>query len=124
MIATGHQSDDYAESVLMHILRGCGTDGLRGIAVRNGDMIRPLLCVSRADVMSYIRENGIRYVEDKTNCDDAYTRAQYAVFEQAARQVKAAGFSPMLRLFGWGQLRGRIPRLFLKRQSAYSRNAP
>ena len=74
VIATGHQSDDYAESVLMHILRGCGTDGLRGIAVRKGDMIRPLLCVSRADVMSYIRENGIRYVEDKTNCDDAYTR--------------------------------------------------
>ena len=74
VIATGHHSDDNAESVLMHILRGSGIDGLKGIAPRNGNFIRPLLCASREDILAYVRENGIPYVEDKTNENAEYTR--------------------------------------------------
>lgn len=74
VIATGHHSDDNAESVLMHILRGSGIDGLKGIAPKNGIFIRPLLCVSREDILTYVGDNKIGYVEDKTNEDTRYTR--------------------------------------------------
>ena len=74
VIATGHHSDDNAESVLMHILRGSGIDGLKGIAARNGNFIRPLLCVSREDVMEYVRDKGLHYMQDKTNDNAEYTR--------------------------------------------------
>lgn len=74
VIATGHHSDDNAESVLMHILRGSGIDGLKGIAARNGNFIRPFLCVSREDVMEYVREKGLCYAQDKTNDSTEYTR--------------------------------------------------
>lgn len=74
VIATGHHKDDNAESVLMHILRGSGIDGLKGIAQRNGNMIRPLLCVSREDILGYLRENGVPFVEDQTNENTEHTR--------------------------------------------------
>lgn len=74
VIATGHHSGDNAESVLMHILRGSGIDGLKGISVRNGNFIRPLLCVSRDDVMEYVQEKSLPYVQDGTNKNAAYTR--------------------------------------------------
>ena len=58
----------------MHILRGSGIDGLKGIAARNGNFIRPLLCVSREDVMEYVRDKGLHYMQDKTNDNAEYTR--------------------------------------------------
>ncbi|WP_066645156.1 tRNA lysidine(34) synthetase TilS [Christensenella timonensis] len=74
VIATAHHLDDNAESVLMHILRGSGTDGLRGIHPQNGPMIRPLLCVTRQQILAYLEEKEIGYVTDRTNGENEYTR--------------------------------------------------
>ncbi len=74
VIATAHHLDDNAESVLMHILRGSGTDGLRGIHVKTGAAVRPLLCVTRSEILAYLEEKGIGYVTDQTNEENEYTR--------------------------------------------------
>ena len=73
-IATAHHMDDNAESVIMNMVRGCGVNGLCGIDVRRGNIIRPFLCVSRAEIEEYARQNGIEYVTDSTNSDTSYRR--------------------------------------------------
>lgn len=74
VIATAHHRDDRAESVLLHLLRGSGIRGLRGILPVNGDLIRPLLCVSRADIMAYAAQEHLTYCTDESNYDVEYTR--------------------------------------------------
>ena len=73
-VATAHHMDDNAESILMHIARGCGVRGLVGIHMRQGSFVRPFLCVTRQEIEAYAKENGIPYVTDKTNADLRYTR--------------------------------------------------
>ena len=60
LIATAHQADDQAETVLMRVLRGTGVDGLAGIRPRTADIIRPLLCVTRAEIEDYCRRQGLQ----------------------------------------------------------------
>jgi tRNA(Ile)-lysidine synthase len=66
-IATGHTTDDQAETVLLNLLRGTGTRGLRGIPVRRGRVVRPLLDVTRAEARAYLDELGVAFVDDPTN---------------------------------------------------------
>ncbi len=73
-VATAHHMDDNAESVLMHILRGSGLGGLRGIHSRFGVLIRPMLCVTRAQIMQYLEDAGIPYRQDSSNKDNRFTR--------------------------------------------------
>ena len=71
-IATAHQANDNAETLLLHLTRGSGLHGLCGIPPVRGRYIRPLLEVTREDVLAYLRENGLDHVEDSTNeLDDA-----------------------------------------------------
>jgi len=73
--ATAHNKDDNAETVLMRIIRGTGTDGLKGIAyVRADGIIRPLLNVLRADIEEYCQGNNLSFCTDATNSDNDYTR--------------------------------------------------
>ncbi len=74
VIATAHNADDAAETVLMHILRGCGVGGLCGIPAKRGRIVRPLLDCTRAEIESYCAENGVPYIVDSTNADSTYTR--------------------------------------------------
>ncbi len=74
VIATAHNADDAAETVLMHILRGCGIGGLCGIPARRGHIVRPLLGCTRAEIENYCAENDIPYIVDSTNADPTYTR--------------------------------------------------
>ncbi len=75
VIATAHNRDDAAETVLMRIIRGTGTDGLSGIKfVREDGVIRPLLRVSRKEIEEYCTENNLKYCTDSTNADNDYTR--------------------------------------------------
>ncbi len=69
-ICVAHHRDDNAETVLLNLLRGSGIDGLAGIAPKNGDILRPLLCISRADILAYLKELGQAYVTDSTNLED------------------------------------------------------
>ncbi len=73
-IATAHNADDNAETLLLHLLRGSGLKGLGGIAPVRGRVIRPLLGVSRAEIEAYCASCGISFVTDDTNADTAYTR--------------------------------------------------
>ena len=78
-IATGHNADDQAETVLHHILRGTGLAGLGGIApdrpLDNGvRLIRPLLSVTRAEILAYLAAEKIEFRVDSSNADVRFTR--------------------------------------------------
>lgn len=82
--ATGHQLDDQAETVLLHLLRGTKAKGLGGIPPRRRlrelgprarvELIRPLLPLSRAEVLAYLRAYGLGYRRDATNRSERFTR--------------------------------------------------
>lgn len=73
-IATAHNKNDNAETVLLNLTRGAGASGLCGIPPVRGNIIRPLLVLTRQEILSYNAANGIAFVEDSTNLSDAYTR--------------------------------------------------
>lgn len=73
-IATGHHRDDQVETVLINLLRGAGSGGLRGMQPENGDIIRPLLAVSRRDIEAYCRDQGLQPRYDSSNYKTDYLR--------------------------------------------------
>ena len=73
-IATAHTRDDQAETYLMRLVRGAGPVGLSGIHPRSGDVVRPLLDVSRSELREYLAVHGQPFQEDETNHDVAMTR--------------------------------------------------
>ncbi len=66
-ICVAHHRDDSVETVLLNLVRGTGLRGLRGIQPRNGNIIRPLLSLSREDIVRYLDALGESYVTDSTN---------------------------------------------------------
>lgn len=66
-ICVAHHRDDSAETVLLNLVRGTGLRGLTGIQPRNGYILRPLLCVSRAEIETFLAEKRQKYVTDSTN---------------------------------------------------------
>jgi len=73
-IALAHHRGDNAETVLHNLCRGTGLKGLGGIAPVSGVWIRPLLCVIRPEIESYLEKWGISYCTDETNYENIYTR--------------------------------------------------
>ena len=73
-IATAHTADDNAETVLMHLVRGTGLKGLGGIMPVNGNVIRPMLGVTRDDVIAFLQEYHIPFIHDSSNDTDAFLR--------------------------------------------------
>ena len=73
-IATAHHAQDNAETLLFHLVRGTGPDGLGAIAPVRGKLIRPMLTVTREQIGRYAGENDVPYRTDSTNADTAYTR--------------------------------------------------
>jgi tRNA(Ile)-lysidine synthase len=73
-IATAHTADDNAETVLMHLVRGTGLKGLGGIAPCRGNVIRPLLSVTRQEVCAFLQEYHIPHREDSSNQTDEFLR--------------------------------------------------
>lgn len=74
IIATAHTADDNAETVLMHMLRGSGLRGLGGITPVRGNLIRPMLCVTRQEVLNFLAEYHLTYVRDSSNDTDRFLR--------------------------------------------------
>ena len=68
-VCVAHHRDDSVETVLLNLVRGTGLRGLTGIQPRNGDVLRPLLCVSRAEIEQYLTDRGQGYVTDSTNLE-------------------------------------------------------
>ena len=73
-IATAHTADDNAETVLMHLVRGTGLKGLGGISPVGPSLIRPMLTVTRQEVLELLQEYSIRFRQDSSNDTDAFLR--------------------------------------------------
>lgn len=73
-IALAHHENDNVETLLWNLCRGTGIRGLGGIAPVNDAWIRPLLCVKRREIESYLKKRGISYCTDTTNADRRYMR--------------------------------------------------
>ena len=74
-IALGHHADDNAESILIHLLRGTGPLGLTGIRpVRHGRIIRPLIGLTRKEILAFLKQGGFEYMRDRSNLDTKYLR--------------------------------------------------
>lgn len=74
VIAVAHHRDDSVETFLLNLVRGAGINGLKGISPLNGCIARPLLDVSRQDILDYLHRLGQEYVTDSTNLQDEYMR--------------------------------------------------
>jgi len=73
-IAVGHHQDDNVETLLLNLTRGTGIRGLCGMQPKNGEVVRPLLCLTREEILSYLQDIGQEYVTDHTNLEDEYAR--------------------------------------------------
>lgn len=73
-IATAHNKDDFCETMLLNLVRGSGLSGLCSIPRRRDAIIRPLLDVSRTEILAYNSERQLSFVTDSTNADPVYSR--------------------------------------------------
>ncbi len=74
-VALAHHTLDQAETILMHIFRGSGTAGAKGMEpIRDNVYIRPMLTTSKEDILDYLAKNQVDYVDDYTNSDNTYNR--------------------------------------------------
>lgn len=73
-LATAHNADDNLETVILNLVRGSGLKGISGITPVRGNIIRPLLAVSREEIEGFLKALGQDYVTDSTNLSDDYTR--------------------------------------------------
>ena len=73
-IATAHTINDNTETMLLNLVRGAGSQGMAGIPPIRNEVIRPLLCITRDEVMNFVGKRKIPFVEDSTNRLDIYAR--------------------------------------------------
>lgn len=74
LLLTAHHANDNVETLMMNFFKGTGIAGLKGIRERSGYIVRPLLFATRDQVISFLRQHGIPYMEDSSNLSDDYTR--------------------------------------------------
>lgn len=73
-IATGHTADDAVETFLLNLARGADIGGLRGIPYKREKVIRPLLEISKAEILGFLKKFGLSYKVDESNLEDTYNR--------------------------------------------------
>ena len=73
-VALGHHLRDQAETILMHIVRGCGLRGASGMEYTNGFIVRPFLNLQKGDIMLYMAQENVPYVVDESNFDTSISR--------------------------------------------------
>ena len=73
-IATGHNSNDNSETMLLNLIKGSGLTGLSGIPIKRKNIIRPILAVEREEILSYLKKNKVKYLIDNSNVSDEYER--------------------------------------------------
>jgi tRNA(Ile)-lysidine synthetase, N-terminal domain/tRNA(Ile)-lysidine synthetase, C-terminal domain len=102
-VAVAHHQDDSIETLLLNLIRGTGIAGLTGIKPRNKHIVRPLLCINRAEIEQYAQDKGLAYVVDSTNLEDEYTRNRirhqliplFETFNPSAREALLQTMSNM-----------------------------
>ena len=73
-IATAHNSNDNEETILLNLFKGAGLHGITGIPVIRGNIIRPMLCLSKAEVLEYLSYYNISYITDSSNAECDFMR--------------------------------------------------
>lgn len=73
-VCVAHHQDDNVETMLINLIRGTGIKGLSGMQPKNGHVVRPLLVLSRQDVMQLVERYNLHYVTDSTNLEDDFVR--------------------------------------------------
>lgn len=73
-IATAHNASDNTETVLLNLIKGTGLDGISGIPSRRDNIIRPVLCFTKEEILAYLQQKNILYRIDKTNVETDYER--------------------------------------------------
>ena len=73
-IATAHNCSDNAETVFLNLIKGTGLKGLSGIPIRRENIIRPILSISKDEILEYLKKNKVEYLIDKTNLSNIYER--------------------------------------------------
>jgi tRNA(Ile)-lysidine synthase len=73
-LLTAHHANDNIETLLMNFFKGTGIKGLQGILSNQGKIIRPLLFAKKKEIISFIKENNLEFVEDSSNSSEKYTR--------------------------------------------------
>ena len=74
LVATAHTANDNAETVLLNLTRGTGLKGLCGIPPMRGNIIRPLIEATRAEILAYLAKRNADYVTDESNFSEEFTR--------------------------------------------------
>jgi tRNA(Ile)-lysidine synthase len=121
-VATGHTADDQAETVLHRLLRGTGLQGLRGIAGRRAlapdvELVRPILDVTRVDVLAFLHSLGQSFREDSSNRDLRHTRNR---IRHELLPLLAGQFNPAI-VAVLGRLAAQAEEAFRDEESAASR---
>jgi len=73
-LLTAHHANDNIETLLMNFFKGTGVNGLHGILPKNGKFVRPLLFAKKEEIISFLKDNNLDFVEDSSNNSDKYTR--------------------------------------------------
>jgi tRNA(Ile)-lysidine synthase len=76
VVALAHTADDLVEGAVLHLMRGCGLAGLRGMPASRGAYVRPMLAAWRHDVVAFLEERGITAYDDPANADVNFARAR------------------------------------------------
>lgn len=74
LIAVAHTSDDQVETFFMRLIRGAGMKGLSGMKYKSGKIIRPLLGISKKEILEYLKKNNLSFHIDKTNLENLFLR--------------------------------------------------
>lgn len=92
-IALAHHADDQAETLLLNLFRGAGLMGAAAMPERNGKLLRPLLFLPRSQLLTYAREHSLKWIEDESNQDVAYTRnyIRHQIFPALSERFPTAG---------------------------------
>lgn len=91
-VAVAHHKDDQAETVLFRLFRGSRLKGLAGMEAKSGNLVRPLLCVTRTDIETYLKEKEQEFCIDSTNLEEEYTRnyIRHTIMPAAAQVCDSA----------------------------------
>lgn len=73
-LLTGHHANDNIETLLLNFFKGTGIKGLQGILAKKQNIIRPLLFAKKEEILTFLKENNLEFVEDSSNASDKYTR--------------------------------------------------
>ena len=76
VVAIAHTADDVVEGAVLHLMRGCGLAGMRGMPDRRGVFVRPLLSVWRREIVDYLNRHGIEPLQDPANFNVSYARVR------------------------------------------------